>query len=248
MVNWNRLKPILLLGLACLIYNVMMETRNLENFVPYNSFEVPTNLTGKEWQTLNDKFGTLVQLVNTTQFSVAFQMEDMINAFATILNNMGVGKFTILSVGGSSPLTLTDVLVQDFNTLAVTRFKRVDFVVEAVNPFVIHKVIITPDPQFLASQNILPRDKLAPSMFRIQNPLRLFYPYPTSDDDMRLTPTDKQLFATTMSEKATQLGTMATQDAVPIGTVATLPAMALPAASEMSKDIVGAGPLHPVGL
>ena len=248
MVNLNRLRPLLFFAFAYLIYTVILERKDLSHFVPYNSFEVPKNLTDKEWQTLNDKFGNLIQIVNTTEFSVAFRMDDMISAFVTILNNVGVGKFIVLSVGSSTALSLTDVVVQDVNTLAVTRFKRVDFIVEAVNPFIINKVIITPDKQFVASQNVLPKDNLQPQMFRIQNELHLFYPYRTSDDDMRLTDIDKTLFQQTANEKALQLSSMSTQNPVTAGTVAQVPAMSLPTSSQLDPGIVGAGPLHPIGM
>jgi hypothetical protein len=248
MVWLDQLKPILLLALAYLIYTTMMERKSLSQFVPYNSFEAPTEMKPKEWQQLNDKFGTLVQLVNTTTFSVAYQLDNMVAALSTVLNNMGIGKFDILSVGSSTPLSLTDVVVQDVNTLAITRFARVDFVVESLNPFVIQKVVISPDKQFTSSQNIVARDILVPNMFRIKNDMHLFSPYKTSDDDMKLTETDVKLFESTMTEKANQMVKMATGNAVPAGSVVSLPAMSLPTASMIDKQVVGAGPLRSIGL
>jgi hypothetical protein len=197
---------------------------------------------------LNDKFGTLVNLVNTTTFSVAYQLDNMIDALSTILNNVGVGKFDILSVGTSTPLTLSDVVIQDVNTLAVTRFKRVDFIVESLNPFIIQKLIITPDKQFIASQNVIARDPNAPAIFRIQNALHLFNPYRTSDDDMNLTKADLALFESTILEKEKEMNKMATSNVVPGGSIKSISAMALPSAAMVSKEIVGAGPLHPIGL
>ena len=244
----NQLQVVLALVLGYLLYTYVQEKRSISQFVPYNSFEAPTTLKPEEWQHLNDKFGTLVQLVNTTAFSVTYQLNNMTAALSTILNNMGLGRFDVLSVGDSTPLTLTNVVVQDANTLAVMRFKRVDFIVDSMNPFIIHRMVLTPDEQYISSQKVLPQDKLSPSMFRIDNQLHLFSPYKTSDDDMRLTTVDQDLFNKTMADKALQLNNMATQDAVPVGTVATLPAMSLPTATQVSSEIVGAGPLHPIGL
>lgn len=248
MVSLQYLRPLLFLAFAYLIYTISLERKSISEFVPHNSFEVPTTLEPKEWQKLNDKFGTLVQVINTTTFAVAYQLDNMIAALSTILNNVGVGKFDILSVGTSSPLTLNDVVVQDVNTLAVTRFKRIDFIVESLNPFIIQKVVITPDKQFLSSQNVLPSEPMAPKLFRINNPLHLFHPFKTSDDEMRLRQEDIKMFQDTMVEKSRELENMATRDAVSAGTVKSIPAMSLPSAAVVSKEIVGAGPLHPIGL
>lgn len=248
MVWSNLFKPLLLLALTYFIYTELAGRKNISDFVPYNSFEIPTSLSPKDWQKLNDKYGTLVQIVNTTTFNVAYQLDNMLATFSTVLNNVGVGRFDILSVGTSTPLSLLDVVVQDIDTLAVTRFKRVDFIVESMNPFVIQKVLITPDDQFISSQNITPLDPENPNMFRLKNNLHLFYPYRTSDDDMRLTKTDVQLFNKTMNEKNDQLVKMATENTVPAGTVVSVPAMSLPSSNIISKEIVGAGPLHPISL
>jgi hypothetical protein len=249
MVTLNQiLNSSLVLGFAWLISTVIFERNNLEDFVPYNSFEIPKSLQPKEWQTLHDKFGTLIQLINATEFSVAFQMNDMITAFKAILNSMGTGKYELLSVEDSTPLSLTNVMIQDVETLAVMKFSRVDFIVETTNPFVINKVIVTPDQEFNSSQKILPKEPLSPQKFRIRNPLHLFHPYYTSDEDMKMTPGDKLLFDTTVREKSNELQTMASQNAVLTGNTVILPASSLPSADQVSKNIVGAGPLHFVNV
>lgn len=251
MVAWNRLRPFVLAFVAYVLYTFAVQNEKVDNFVPFNAFEVPQYLKPQEWQMLNDKFGNLVQLTNTTNFSVATQtgsIEELIKALDRIINSIGTGRFNILSIGSSLPLTLTDVVVQDVDTLAVTKFSRVDFVVESTNPYIIHKVIVTPDPQFVSSQKVVPQDALSPKMFRIKNPLHLFYPYATSDDDMRLTAGDETLFRTTVEEKADQMLSMSSTNAVNAGTVAMIPATTLPTAETISKQIVGAGPLHPIGL
>lgn len=242
------LKSLLILLFAYLIYSMSLERHDIAHFVPYNSYEVPKNLSDKQWQQLNDKFGTLIQTINTTEYAVGYHLDNMMEALLTVINGTGLGTFTILSVGNSTPLSLTDVLVQDVTTLAVTRFSKVDFIVHANNPFVISKVIITPDKQYISSQNILPKDALQPSVFRIPNCMHQFHPYQTSDDDMKLSPVDVKMFSDTMKEKAQELNSIESQNSIPIGTVAHMSAMALPSADQMNKEIVGAGPLHPIGL
>lgn len=247
MVWLNQVKTLLVIAFAYLIYTTFLD-KSISKFVPYNSFEVPQSLSSKEWQQLNDKFGTLIQVVNTTTFSVAYQLNNMTAALLTILNNVGIGSFVILSVGTSSPLTLTDVVIQDVNSLAVTRFARVDFIVESMNPFIISRVVLTPDKQYISSQDVTPRDKLRPNFFRLENELSLFSPYKTSDNSMMLTNVDKQMFLDTITEKDKELANMAESDSVTAGSVAVIPAMNLPTASQVSSEIVGAGILHPVGL
>jgi hypothetical protein len=241
-------KIILLMGLVYIIYCLVAKNDRLSPFVPSNAFEVPRNVDPATWQKLNDKFGQLIQLVNTTPFQVAHRELDFVGAFGNIINNLGIGKFTVLSVGYNQQFTLRDVVVQDVDTMAVTRFSRVDFIVESTYPFVIRQVIITPDKQWINSQKVLPKDNLKPNFFRLKNPLHLFYPYATSDDDMALGTSDKILFQQTMKEKADALTAMSAQDSVKMGTVVSLPAMQLPTAYQVSSEIVGAGILHPIGL
>jgi hypothetical protein len=249
MVSLQQLKQILILMFAYLIYSMSLEkTDDISHFVPWNSYEAPTNMKPQEWQQLNDKFSTLIQTVNSTNFAVGYQLNNMVEALKTVLNNVGVGNYIILSVGNSTPLSLTDVVVQDVSTLAVTRFSRIDFIVESMNPFIISKVIITPDKQYISSQNVLPKDPLKPNVFRIENCLHQFSPYATSDDAMTLTNVDLNMFQQTMAEKANELVNAQTTNAVPAGSVAQLPAMSLPPAESLDKGIVGAGPLHPIGL
>lgn len=240
MVIWTRIiKPIILFTFAYFIYTMMMDNKNLEyaHFVPSNVFETPKNLNDKDFKQVADKFGTLIQIVNGTAFNVSYQLDNILNAFITILNNAGVGKFIVVSVGENQQFTLLNVLIQDVNTLAITRFKRVDFIVESLNPFKIHKVIITPDQQFISSQNVVPTDKLKQELFRIQNPLHLFYPYRTSDNEMIITSDDNKLFTKELQDKAVILKTISEgRDNTTSTNI------------DLSNDIVGTGPLHPIGF
>jgi hypothetical protein len=239
-----RVKPILYLVFAFLIYHMMMQNSSdvINTFVPSNAYEVPKNLSDKDWQKLNDKFGTLIQVVNSTTYDVSYQLDNLLDAFLTILNSSGQGKFVILSVGTKQDqFTLYDVLVQDISTLAVTKFSRVDFIVQSLNPFRIHRVVITPETKFLSSQKVVPRDVLRPKEFRILNPLHLFNPFATSDTFSAITSDDKAMFEQTLREKAVTLQSLAPGN--PNGTNTNNPVP-----SDLSGQIVGAGPLHPVGL
>lgn len=239
MFSLNQLTPVMFLFFAYLLYQMIMNEGRIDMFVPSNSFEVPQTIKAKDWQVLNDKFGTLVQLVNTTTFDVAYKLDDMVDALNIVLNNSGVGKFNILSVGESQQFTLLNVVVQDVATLAVTKFKRVDFIVESQNPYKIQKVIITPEKEFLSSQNVVPTDKMKPDMFRYMNPLHLPYPYRSSDNEMMVTEDDKVMFEKNMTDKAVMLKTLSKEN--PDSKFGAVP-------SQNSPLIVGAGPLHPLGL
>ncbi len=239
MVSFNQIKPFLAVAFAYFIYQTLIVKKHLEYFVPSNSFEPPTNLSPEKWQALNDKFGRLIQLVNTTTFDVSYQLDNIIDTFTTILNNVGVGKYVVLSVGETKQFTLMNVLVQDISTLAVTKFARVDFIVASLDPFSIHKVIITPDGEFKTSQTVLPRDPMKPEMFRIQNPLHLFHPHHTSVNEMALTKNDVENF----NKKLENLNAL--NQTVKNVTVYNANA---PVPSQLSPKIVGAGPLHPLML
>ena len=240
MVSFTKyVKPLILLTFAFFIYIMMMDGKNLDKFVPSNSFEIPNSLTTKEFAQINDKFGTLIQSVNRTTFDLGYSLDNILSTFAYILNTMGVGKFTVLSVGETQQFTLLDVVVQDVNTFAITKLKRVDFIVESLNPFKIHKVIITPDSKFIVSQKVAPIDPLKQELFRIQNPLHLFYPYKSSDNEMILTSDDKKLFQEITKEKDVIANTVSEKNQQVAN--APIPNISLPG------DIVGVGPLHPIG-
>lgn len=197
------LKYLLLMALAFLLYHAIIEKR--ESFVPYNSFEaLPETISAPLWKDIHDKFGTLVQTLNNGTYSASYELSNLIETFLKMLNDAGYGKYIILSVGESRQFTLVDVLVQDIETLAITKFIRVDFSVDSINPFKIQKVIITPDTEFVSSQSVQPQDSNR-DFFRIKNPLHLFSPYKTTDNDMAISSDDTQLFNKTLNEKETQL-------------------------------------------
>lgn len=230
----------------------------IDRFVPYNTYEAVSpdnkNLSQSDWQTLNNKFGRLVQLVNSTTFDTSYQTDNLIDILTTVLNSSGAGKYVILSVGDSKQFTLLNTLIQDVSTLAIVRFKQVDFIVEGVKPLKVNKVIITPDKEFKSSQKVLPVDKLKPDFFQIQNPLHLFAPYKTSDDDMKITDSDKIVFYQDIEKKILSNGTAAQKPikslSVPVAITSETPSLFVSSVppSALSPFIVGAGPLHPVGL
>jgi hypothetical protein len=241
---------LLLLSICFLLYKILLE-KNIDRFVPYNSFEVPRDVSDEKWQELNDKFGRLIQVVNSTIFSVAYSLEDMGTAFMEIINHTGIGKFTMLSMGKPEVFTLHDVVIQDIGTLAVTKFTRVDFMVESLNPFKIEKVIITPEKDFVSSQHVRPTSELKPDgLFRIKNSLHLFNPYNTSHREMELTPADRGLFQDALKEKDILLKsyTVESQNAPGNPSTDAVIAVSSPVPAQLSPQIVGAGPLHPVGL
>jgi hypothetical protein len=121
-------------------------------------------------------------------------MSNTIDTFLDMLNSSNVGKFVILSVGENTQFTFKDVLVQDVETLAVVKFSRVDLVVDPMNPFEFKKVIITPDKQFVSSQNVQGSEEKNNAFFEIKNPLHLFYPYETTDNDMYISKYDEEMF------------------------------------------------------
>jgi hypothetical protein len=172
----SQLKPLLFLVFAYFIYHAI-STLGVHHagFVPYNSFEVPDTIDPKTGMDLYSKFGTIVDTVNSSTFSISYQLKNVIDSFANVLNGLGLGKFRIISVRDSKPFTLESVLIQDELTNKMHLFKRVDFIVDSLDPFKISQIIITPEPQGV--------DPLAPDVFRINNPLHLFYPYKTSDND-----------------------------------------------------------------
>ena len=204
--NDNPKKIILVLALGFLIYQNFAIDRRLDTFVPYNAYEAPDpTLNQTQWSKVNDKFGQLIQTVNGMTYSVAYDLENISKSFADILNNSDIGKFNILSIGDTQQFTLLDVIVQEVSTLAVMKFSRVDFIVESLNPFKIQKVNITPDKTFQQTQGITARDLLKSEEFRIINPLHLFSPYQTSDDEMKITLSDQSLFDKELIDKAKAL-------------------------------------------
>lgn len=228
-----------------------------ESFVPSNSFEAPGNISTQQWQKLNDKFAQLIQIVNTTNYSVSYQLDNMVSVFTAILNSTGLGRFTVISVGESKPFSLFNVIIQDIETLAMVKFSRVDLIPGSMQPYIIEKIIITPDPSFLSSERVVPQDKLREQLFQIDNPLHLFYPYKTSDNEMVITASDRDVFGQTLSEKNAALlsfpegapvGSIPAATGQPVAGAPTATVNVSPVPTQLSQSIVGAGPLHPVGL
>ncbi len=166
-------------------------TNSIANFVPFNATEAPDPLLPNQWKSVNDRFGTLLQSVNTTSFALSYRMHDMLSALASVLESVAPAKYTVLSVGQQDYFALHDVLIQEVDTLAMAKLARVDFVLQSMNPFLIQKVVFTLDPTYSNSQDIKPVDEMSQHQpFQIRNPLHLFYPYNTSDNSMAISTTD----------------------------------------------------------
>ena len=205
--SYNNIQFILFLLGALLVYGIVRTKR--EHFVAYNSFETPT-ITEKDaqnWDTLNDRFGTLLQMINGQTYAMSYQMDNLIQTFSDMLNASGLGKFKVLSIGSSKPFTLLDVVVLDVTTRQPIHFDRVDFITNSLNPFLIQKVITSPSMLNTAPKAI---DELRPdSVFRIKNELGLFYPYPTSFNEMATSQDIIDTFQQVLAEKAQEQKTLA---------------------------------------
>lgn len=171
--------------LLFVITYMLLNSICLEPFAAINENEV-SNLTSEEWIKVGALFENVVQVVNGTNYDISVNMRDTIAKLLQVLNASGLGTFIISSVGNSSPFTLYDVLVQETKSGQQTLLKRVDFVLDPLDVSRIGKVILTPD---LVPVN--PDQKIEGSpqseedkQFKIENPLFLFYPYATSDNDM----------------------------------------------------------------
>jgi len=204
-------RPVIGLLFAVMLYSWSLQNSKKENFVAYNAFEPvnPEMIPPQGFDSFYEKFGTLLQTVNGTSYAVAYHQEDLINTLKDIINSVGIGKFRILSVGDMMPFTLTNVLIQDEKNLAYVKFSRVDFIVSSVKPFVIQKVILLPDETFNASQESFPAALMdKKNLFALDNPLHLFYPYKTSDNDMVLTAQQETDFNAVVAEHAALLAEM----------------------------------------
>lgn len=172
----------LLFVIAYLILNSIC----LEPFVASNEYEV-SDLTSEEWVKVGSLFKNVVQIVNGTNYDISGNMRDTVGKFLQVINSTGLGKFIISSVGTSSPFTLYNVLVQETTSGQQTLLKRVDFVLDPLDLTRIGKIILTPDlvavEEGISSFPQEQQDK----QFKIENPLFLFYPYSTSDNDMTVT-------------------------------------------------------------
>jgi hypothetical protein len=160
-----------------------------------NSFTVDetTNIHSKSWTEIQQFFSSLVTSLNNSQYYVRYYVNDFITPLKTILNMFG--NYTIISIGMEKPYILTDVIIQrNDDSMALTKFSRVTFIKDVVNPFYIQKINVIHDNNFVSSQNVQSIDTLSSdNLFRLKNPLNLFYPYSSSDDEMIVTNDDLQL-------------------------------------------------------
>lgn len=185
---------VMLAIVAFIVYKIVRCKR--ENFVPYNAFEAPatSTLDVNTSELAHAKFGTLVQTINGTQFALSFELESLSVAFETALNQVSLGRYKVLSIGQTLPFSFLNVQVLDKELGEVFQFKRVDFIVSSLSPFVIDKIIVSPVDSEGTVKGV---DELSEdSTFRIKNPMGLFYPYATSYDETVLSQTAIQSFIT----------------------------------------------------
>jgi hypothetical protein len=221
MVNTNIfVAPLFILSLFYVLYYYYTTTCTTTNInesfdiVASNTYNV-AKIDGKSEKDLieiKNQFDTLIKTINGTHYQVSYEMENIVKSFETILNNSSDkknGSYKILSIDDSKSFTLYGVVLQEIESFFVTRFERVDFIVDSMNPFLIKNVIIELDKNFVSSEFVLPQDDLRDeSMFRIKNQLHLFAPYETSDNEMIKTSDDVAVLKNIIQQKQKQLGAL----------------------------------------
>ena len=192
-LNYSSQTVSLALGIlvAWLMYQVWTGGfKDEEAFVPYNSFVVPdepqTVKTTSEASS-EDKTVNLVARVNAATWSLPYNMSDLTSALEEALNSLGLGKFKVSSVGSKGNFSLARVIVMDKESQWPMAFERVDFMLNSLNPFLLDKILITPAMKGQGGPKAL-SETVDNHVFRIKNKLGLFYPYPTSDNDMAISP------------------------------------------------------------
>jgi hypothetical protein len=192
---------IMLLLILILLYLLFSCYTPIESLVPFNSYEAPNN-SPTIWNQSRDKFGTLIQTINSTNYAVSYNINNQIDALKKVLNSQNIGKFNILSIQDTKPYTLFNVIIQDVDTFAVIRFARVDYMIDSVNPFIIKNIKVTLDNTFTSNQFVQGLDSLQnDTVFRIKNPLHLFAPYDTSDNENIVSTDDIMLMQNVIAEK-----------------------------------------------
>jgi hypothetical protein len=191
----------MLLLILILLYLLFSCYTPIESLVPFNSYEAPNN-SPTIWNQSRDKFGTLIQTINSTNYAVSYNINNQIDALKKVLNSQNIGKFNILSIQDTKPYTLFNVIIQDVDTFAVIRFARVDYMIDSVNPFIIKNIKVTLDNTFTSNQFVQGLDSLQnDTVFRIKNPLHLFAPYDTSDNENIVSTDDIMLMQNVIAEK-----------------------------------------------
>ena len=179
---------------------------SLEEFVPFNVFEAPSPDVVME----NDRIVDLIQIINGNPFAIAHDLTQQINTFENVLNNSGLGRFTIISVQTSTQFSLINIMIKDENQQTVFTIPRVDFIVSTINGDQVISKILVSDPRL---EHPKARDSLSQeNMFRIKNPLHLFYPFATSDNDMIFSEVDQRIVADTLKQKSLEQATMISKD------------------------------------
>jgi len=172
---------LLIILVLALFYQVTHFT--WEPFVASNDYEV-SDLTSEEWSSISSLFQNMVQIVNGSNYSISNDLQELISKFTEVLNSTGLGRFSVVSIGTTSPFTMKDVLIRETTTGQQVKLERVDFVLDSKDLTKIGKIILTPT---LNSTSLIGTYSKQDSQFKLENPLYLFYPYATSDNDMKKT-------------------------------------------------------------
>ena len=246
------LSALIILTLAAYaLYDMSSSPCQISNFVQYNSSSVPHGTsTITDYASTAERLYTAINAVNSTNYALSSQMLDMVQTLTNALNATGAGTYAVIALGSSKQFSLFNVVLQETSTFATMTMTRVDFIIESTNPQVITKIVLTPQDTATMSKSgnsVKAQDKLGSTFFEIHNRAGLFAPYPTSDNEMTLTPDDKMLFADVLAEKNTALEALVAENiTVTNGTTVAVPALPLP--TVLATGPVGMGPLRPIGL
>lgn len=191
---------VLLVGI--IIAHTISAKHDMAHFVPFNSYEVPplTSEYTDKLSDIHDKFGTLVSYVNSQRFALSYHLDSLISTVENVLSSALNSTVVVSSVDKTTPFTMVGVIALDKVGKSVFKFERVDFIVNSMNPFLIEKIILTPNIN-VNEPIVQPLDDInSGTDFRIKNTLGLFYPYPTSYNDMVLTEEDVDKYNATVEE------------------------------------------------
>lgn len=119
---------------------------NHEPFVPYNTYEVPENISPQKWQAIHKRFGQLSSNVPSTCHwcteAIKSDAEDLSQMLLYIINSLSSANYIILYVGEETQFSLLDVYIQNTGTLQVNHFPRIDFVMSSTKPYTVEDVIM----------------------------------------------------------------------------------------------------------
>lgn len=193
------LRPVVALSFIYLIYYTYLKGCLYEGFESQS-----LQFDEKEDKSVPERFEKLVNVINQTTFDLPLKMGgDLGELFSKIITLdlvSSVGHFYVVNIGQVQSFSIFDVLLQDVATLSFANFTRVDFIVDSIDPNIIKNVLITPDTTFSSSSFVVP-GVATESVFQIKNPLHLFAPYSTSDNERIVSDQDTVILKNLIKQK-----------------------------------------------